>query len=556
MHMRSLVGILAVTSSIVSLGACRGCDDLGAVKAVGAFDPPILELGPITIGSECPATMNVTNTGQEDLTVDEKVLENTEGDFKLRIGPSLVKRGGSEPLIVDYKAAGTIGEVQSTGVSIQTNDPDNEGIIKGTITAIVTDAPAPAQKTSCDTADEAQSPCTNLDFGATQVRGAGVERAVTLINDGNADLHLTGIVFNGGNPDFTLVDVRRGTALLPFDESTPVTVFPGRTAECGAPSGNDNTVTINVHYTPQEIESDTATLILFTDAVNGAEIDVELAGFGSDIGVSMTPDIVNFGDLGEGNTDTIDVLVKNIGTSNVSVNEACVDIDDDRTCDARCTGQAGDTALSGTISCRVTDSDGALSSVGFVLEPTDAVAGGDDEHTVSVTWAPQAGAADMPSTAVLLLRTGLLGGCDATHDGGCFTAPIVGGSIGALQPSVGGVPVDFNGVFIEAGGDPADFTTWAGEVTIRLTNVGNATVNISDVAFDDEVSSTINDDYTLGALSSTAIAPGDHADFTVSYDEVAPGNDAAASAETTNILVTHDGAGGGTLIKLDVVPPR
>ncbi|HEY4221745.1 MAG TPA: hypothetical protein VGO62_10385, partial [Myxococcota bacterium] len=78
------------------------------------------------------------------------------------------------------------------------------------------------------------------------------------------------------------------------------------------------------------------------------------------------------------------------------------------------------------------------------------------------------------------------------------------------------------------------------------------TVNLGTITTDGN--SGITDDYTIGAPSSTAIAPGDHADIVVTYDE-STGHDAAASDEIMNVVVNHDGSGGKTIIVVDVIPP-
>jgi hypothetical protein len=192
-------------------------------------------------------------------------------------------------------------------------------------------------------------------------------------------------------------------------------------------------------------------------------------------------------------------------------------------------------------------------SKGFVLDPTDARPGeGDDERTITLTWTPAAGATDLPSTAVLALHSNILG--DRV-----FTAPLLGGSVGVLEirpdSAAETCPGNIADVCVLATGTPGNenFTTWAGTATVRLTNAGTASLTISDIALDGPA--TIVDDFTITDPASLTLAPGADITFTIAYDEVAPGADAAASAETCNIVVTHTGAGGSTIATLDVVPP-
>ncbi len=540
--------LLAVVTVGVGAG-CRNCDNLGAVKAAGAIEPAVFEFGPLTAGSQCQALLQVTNHGQEDLSVSGSSLENTNGDFTLKKAPALVRIGAAEDLLVDYTANGNNGDLQSTGIKLQTDDADDNGILRATITAIVTTEPAASVKTRCGAADAEVSPCASLDFGATQVNGSGITLGVKVVNDGNADMHISFAAINEGNPDFTLDSVLLGSSVVTDFPQNAITLPPGRSTDCGQPTGTDaNVATFNVHYAPSALGADVDTLVITTDAVDSPEVDVPLSGAGSDIGIVMTPATVNFGALSEGDSDTVDVRVANVGTSQASVNDACIDVENDGTCDAPCTGQASDSALSGTLTCKVTTTDGSLESHGFVLAATDAVDGGADERNIAVTWAPAAGADRIPATAVLALHSNVLGNR-------IFTAPIIGGSIGIIEASTpdgdctGGPDAD---ACVHATGDAADFSTWAGTVTLRLTNTGQATVNLGTIEKDGNAG--IIDDYALGAPSQTAIAPGDHADIVLTYDE-STGGDAGASDEIMNVLVHHDGAGALTTIVVDVIPP-
>jgi hypothetical protein len=398
-----------------------------------------------------------------------------------------------------------------------------------------------------------------LSYGPVQLAGSGLVLPVTITNDGTADMTVTAAVINDGNPDFVVESVTRGTTQI----TLPATVLPGRSSECGAPTGADNTITINVRYTPTALGADVDTLLVLTDAVNveGGNVEVALDGEGADTGIIMNPDFLNFGALGEGETNTIDVLVKNVGTLDASVNFSCIDLENDDVCDAECTGSADDTTLNGSLSCIVTTVDGGVSGKGFVLSPTDGAAGGGDERIVSVTWAPVAGATTIPATAVLALHSNILGNR-------VFTAPVQGGTIGILdgEPAADSeCPGAEANVCVIADGTPGvdNHETWAGEATVVLRNTGEASLTISSVRIDSDGDegtppNTIDDDYTitnLGDVEGATLAPGDTIELLISYDEVAPGNDAAASGELTNIVLEHNGAGAQTIITIDVIPP-
>lgn len=543
---------------LVLAAACRDCEDLGNVAPQGSIDPPIFDFGPLTIGQECQAILQVVNSGRSDLDVNGGSLTDVDGEWEMTKIPTLVELGAREDLILEYVANGESGDRQSARIELQSNDPDDEGMLRGTVTALLTDAAGPTARSECTDAEGgALTPCTLLDFGATQAEGTGTIASVTIVNEGTADLSIDQILFNQTNPDFAVETVRRGTT---EQVGPPWTVLAGRSTDCGAASGNDNTLVVDVRYTPSAVGADVDELMILSNALEsdgapGGSLSVPLSGFGSDVGIGIVPSPINFGTVAEGDSATIDVRISNFGTSSASVNISCIDLEADGTCEARCTGAPDDNALPpATLACNVTTVDGTDEGDGFVLAPSDARDGGDDERVISVTWAPVAGTATIPGTAVLALQSNILG--DAT-----FSAQILAGALGAIAPSVSSAddvcpapaPAD---ACLVATGTAGDHTTWAGEITLRLTNTGDATVNITDVAIDDGGVGTIADDYTAAAITDAALAPGEHGDIVISYDEVGAGADVGPSAQLVNVVVTHTGQNGQTIVTLDVIPPQ
>jgi hypothetical protein len=542
--------LLALALPLVAAG-CRDCEDLGNIQPAGAIEPAVFEFGPLTLGSECQANLKVTNSGNVDLSVTGSELKNKIGAWQIVGVPSLVKLAGAEDLLLSYIAEGEVGAIEGAVIELQSDDPDDGGVLRAAVSAIITDLPAPTAKTSCTSVDVIASPCPSVSFGAVQLNGAGLVLPMTLINDGTANMNVTAAVIDGGNADFTVESITRGTTVIEL----PTVVLPGRSSDCGAPTGADNSITINVRYRPSALGADVDDLVVLTDGVAvdgvlGGTATVALAGEGSDTGILMNPDFLNFGTLGEGDSESIDVNVRNIGTNEASVNFSCIDLENDDACDAECTGDPADTALGGTLSCIVTTVDGGVSGKGFVLDPTDAQAGGNDERIISVTWAPVAGTTNIPAGAVLALHSNILG--DRV-----FTSPIQGGSVGIIAASAGAGSecTDVGDVCVHATGTPGEenFATWAGEAVVRLTNIGEASVVITNVALDP--ANTISDDYTIVEPAETSIAPGAFLDITVAYDEVGPGADAAFSSSVTNLVVEHTGAGLITTIVLNVIPP-
>src|SRR5262249_23352998 len=159
----------------------------------------------------------------------------------------------------------------STGIKLQTDDPDNEGILRATVTAIVVAEPVASAKTACGPDDT--SPCDELSFGSTQINGAGVTLQVKVINDGNADMHISfaSVNHDAGEDAFAFDpanDAQIGSTVVEGFPGTAITLPPGRSADCGTPTGTEaNVAVFNVHYVPTQLGGDTDTFILFTDAV-------------------------------------------------------------------------------------------------------------------------------------------------------------------------------------------------------------------------------------------------------------------------------------------------
>lgn len=545
--------------SVLALAAgCRNCDDLGNIAPQGSIDPAIYDFGPLMVGQECQATLEVVNNGNSDLNIEGGELKDVDGDWTLQRVPTLVELSGREDLLIDYTASGASGDRQAALIEVRSNDPDDGGLLRATVTALLTDAAGATARSACADLDGNElSPCTLLDFGATQAEQTGTIASVTIVNEGTADLQIDQLLFNQTNPDFTVETVRRGTT---EQVGPPWTVLSGRSSDCGTPSGNDNTLIVDVRYRPSTVGADVDELMILSnalesDGVPGGSLSVPLSGFGSDVGIGIVPSPINFGTVTEGDTASLDVRISNFGTSSASVNISCIDLEDDGQCEARCTGAADDNALPpATLACNVTTVDGTDEGDGFVLAPSDARDGGDDERVITLTWAPVAGAATIPGTAVLALQSNILG--DAT-----FTAQILAGALGTIAPSVATAddvcpapaPAD---ACLVATGTAGDHTTWTGEITLRLTNTGDATVNITDVTIEDGGVGTIADDYTAAAITDAALAPGESGDIVIAYDEVGAGADVGPSAQLVNVVVTHTGQNGQTLITLDVIPPQ
>jgi hypothetical protein len=546
--------VMPLIGALALLPACPFCDDVNAFLPQGAIEPAVLDLGPITTGVTCPATLQVTNTGNADLNVvpESAKLIDTDGSFQIQVVPSLIGLGGSEDLVVNYTAGDTIGEREGTGVELQTNDADNDGFLRGTITAFVAAEPVALAKAACvpDGAEadaEATAPCELMNFGAVPIGNAldpidsraGVVLTVLVVNDGNADLNVQGAVINGGG-DYAFLGAKRGSQLIPL----PAVVPAGRSGDCGALSGADNTLVLDVKFAPTVIGPAIASLQILTDGAEGALIEVPLSGQGADTDILTNPEIVVFGDVPEGSTGTQTVLVQNTGTGPASVNESCIDLEDDGVCDGLCTGAAGDATNGGTLACTVFKSDGSRDGKGFVLEATDAAVGGDDERTIEIVWSPDAATPAIPTSAVLILQSNI-------KNNKVFKVGLSGGNQGVLaisSPTPCGPDL-----CVQAEGAADDVSTWTGSTTLTLENTGSASLTISEATFATDTPSTIADDWTIGAPGNTTLTPGASTTMTLTY---ANSPNDFSGVDGFNLIVEHNGVLGQSLASIRVLPPQ
>lgn len=538
---------VSLVTFALMLTACPNCDDLGDTSAQVVLDPSVLDLGPVSESATCNATIMVRNVGGRTLEVSEANLEDVGGDFEIDTVVSQVGINSEEPFLLTYTASGTLGERQSATLALSTNDPDNEGIVRATITAIPVESTAGIAKAYCENADNADDKedtaengeCTLLDFGAVNIGDAtvpvtersGLTLEIEVVNTGSAPIDLQAALMKDGNPNFIVSGVRQGNVLAEL----PLTLEPSITEECGQSDPSDESKAfIDVYYAPGSLGSDTDTVSILTSALEGSNLEVPVSGYGSDTGILITPPTLAFGGTAEGETDEISVNVSNVGINDAAVNTTCIDIDGDEACDADCTG--GDPALDGALGCEVFLADGEThEGKGFILEPTDAQEGGNDERIVKVTWSPAAGNSTIPDGAVLRLETNIL-------NNRAYTARILGGSTGALTVDAG----DFlcaTSVCVPTTGDAEDVSTWEGSATIELSNTGEASLTISSFSW--EGPATIADDFSLTDSSDTPIdleapgislAPGESSNITINY-----ANNDASGADYINLLINHTG---------------
>lgn len=540
----------------IATGACE-CDGIENAAPNGYLDPPILDLGPVPLDTECSVALDIVNNGTADLQVESASLVDSDGEFTITLVPQFVGFGTSESLLLRYVAQGPENVRQTTSVEVISNGRQNGGLLTAVVSALPTNAQAAVATSVCEGDEGGQTPCPALEYGAVQTSDpflpiaerAGRTLQVQVRNEGNAEMQVLATVIEGGGGDFAVSGLRLGNLL----GTTPLRLAPGRDGACGQVSEGScaqaetcNVLGVDVKYAPSGLGADNATLVILTDAAEGGELRVPLSGFGSDIGIVTTPEFIVVRDTAEGETTEVDVRVANVGTNDAPVNHSCIDIGGDGSCEGDCTGNAP--ALGGALSCRVTKADGAREGKGFVLGPTDAQEGGDDERIIVVQWAPSAGNASIPPGTTLRLESGIL-------NNKVYEVPIAGGAAGVL--GVASEAVCGESLCVQAEGDAADIATWTGSLSLTLRNEGDATLDITSFEWDGPA--TIADDYVLEgaggmvvdmAAPAIALAPGAQSEFRVRY-----ANDDASVQDFINLVVNHTGLGGQLTLPLRVVAP-
>lgn len=524
---------LASLLAALPFAACE-CDELGNISSAGKLEPAVHNFGLVVTGEQCEVELNLVNDGQADLSVSESKFKDKNGEFAIKgIVPAFVPAFGEMPVAITY-TAGSPGGAEGATFWLKTNSPKDDGVVSAVLRGTPVASAAGVLKTTCTDTDT--TPCNELNFGATVVgvTNPGVLRTVRIFNDGTSTMQVLMPVVTE-NPDFTydgaLIPAAAGMGgTIPVEDTDwPIELEPGR-AQCGVASENTRTwVDISVRYIPLSIGGDAGKLEVHTDAaVEPSSVTLGLVGIGSGDGIATNPEIIQFGEVDVGSSAEEVVRVFNLRTTDAAVNNSCIDIDRDDTCDVDCT--AVDTSQ--VLSCGVKKSDGSHEGKGFVLSPADAQVGGNDERNLTVHWEPQQAG---PVRAQLLLQTSLAG--DRV-----WKVLINGGSSGTLTPSVNPLHVVATGTAPHIAGN-ADFT---------ITNTGAAPLSIVKVSFDADAALSITGEFTLTrdgdtAFSVTGGLPYDglitleinesetfHMDYT---------NGASLNCDEFDIHIVHDGDG-------------
>jgi hypothetical protein len=248
--------------------------------------------GDVLTGTTTEAVeLTVTNGGTASYTIAGVSLDNT-GDFTLVL---------TDPST--YPSLMTPGDVAHFTVVAH---PDALGLQTGEIT-ILTDAPGtttiPISLSVTGVQPDVALTLASVEFGAVDVDAAPVTIQFPIGNGGTAPLSITGA---------SLASSRFSLATVAF----PLEVLPG------------DTTNLSVTYDPVAITTDTATLIISTDAPGELSIEVPVNGRGVDQELHVSPTVILFDTVRVGRSVVEEVRISNQGDAPLTFGSPAITIDD------------------------------------------------------------------------------------------------------------------------------------------------------------------------------------------------------------------------------------
>lgn len=260
-------------------------------------NPLDIAFAEVEVGASRIVPVTISNSGTADLRVTDLVLTTSTGtDFSLVSAPPVpatVQPNTAITLDVRYEpmAVGTAtGTLRIESDSLET--PAVTVPLSGTGVAV----PVPQLVVSP----------LSVSFGEVEL-DTSPAIAVTITNEGNADLTVTGLQIDSEEP---------GVFRLGAVPMLPILVMPGASTP------------VQVIFAPTVAGSVTGTLQILSDVDVTPEVTVSLSGTGVAVPVpliSVSPPAVTFGDVQIGMTRPLQVIISNTGTDVLTIDSMAVD---------------------------------------------------------------------------------------------------------------------------------------------------------------------------------------------------------------------------------------
>lgn len=237
--------------------------------------PTSIDFGAITAGTNSNLTATLSNTGNETLTVNTLSVTGTGFSLVGATTPINITPNNSQTITVRFSPTDVVS--YSGSLTIQSNGGNQTVSLSGQgAGGRVTLSPE------------------QIDFGAVAT-GSSKTVTLTVTNTGNAPMNITGIT----------------SPSLPFSVSytgaPPIQLLSG------------TSYTILVKFSPTTATNYNSSFVVQTNAINGNQT-VNLQGEGVAPAISITPSPITFTNTTVGQSQSMNLVIKNNGTLPVTIN--------------------------------------------------------------------------------------------------------------------------------------------------------------------------------------------------------------------------------------------
>jgi hypothetical protein len=215
------------------------------------LNPTALDFGEQPVGTPATQSIEISNTGNLDLTLTSIALSDDGGGvFAIVSGGTAGTLAPGAAQTVEIEFTPSAGGAFTGELTIESNDPD-----AGTVTAALSgDGAAADIALGGDAADQ------ELDYGAVDVGNTATQTVEITNESGIADLEITALTIGGANAgDFSITS----------GQTAPLTIAPG------------GTEVLDVQYAPSAAGARSATLTIESNDPDEAQVVVDLVGGGA-----------------------------------------------------------------------------------------------------------------------------------------------------------------------------------------------------------------------------------------------------------------------------------
>ena len=269
-------GTLTVTSDASNSPLAISLSGTGMQQAL-TMSPPSLNFSSVTVGQTSSQNVTLTNSGNENLTVNLATLSGTGFGMTGLALPKTIAAGANISFSVSFTPTSTAGETGS--IVFTDNAPDSPQTLTLTGSAVATGSTLSANPGS-------------FNFNNVVVNGSS---------------HQTFTLTNSGNTTITINQV-----------STTGPVFTSSGLSVGQQIAAGATATFTSTFAPTTTGTASGSVTIASTATNPT-LTIPLSGTGTQSALSASPASINFGAVLEGASASVPVTLTNTGTAPVSI---------------------------------------------------------------------------------------------------------------------------------------------------------------------------------------------------------------------------------------------